>query len=322
MTDITHRSYTASQLALIRRTVAKDTNQDEFDLFIEICKQQGLDPFKKQIFAQVYNKDKADKRQIVIVTSIDGYRAKAQRCGDYRPAEEETRFEADSSLKDPQCNPMGLIRAVVKVFKFGPDKVWYPVVGEARWDEFAPLDDAEFDWVDTGETWPDTGKPKKKKVARSAKKTLKEGNWKNMPHVMLGKCAEAQALRRGWPEALSGLYVQEEMDKVQLDMTATEAVEAYERDERLKRTATKETVPAIFEMTEGLQLVPLGRFADRVMEYVQSLDDVTSFDFWKDQNVRALQQYWAVASSDALQLKKDLEQHRAKLAESPLGSAA
>ena len=122
MNEIAHRSYSASQLALIRRTVAKDSNQDEFDLFIEICKQQGLDPFKKQIFAQVYNKDKPDKRQMVVVTSIDGYRAKAQRCGDYRPAEEETRFESDPAMKDPQSNPMGLMRAVVRVFKFGPDK--------------------------------------------------------------------------------------------------------------------------------------------------------------------------------------------------------
>src|SRR5437588_3768957 len=116
MNDIAPRSYSATQLALIRRTVAKDCNQEEFDLFIEICKQQGLDPFKKQIFAQVYNKDDPKKRQLVIVTSIDGYRAKAQRSGDYRPAEEETRFESDPALKDPQCNPMGLVRAVVKVF--------------------------------------------------------------------------------------------------------------------------------------------------------------------------------------------------------------
>jgi len=313
MNDIAHRSYTSTQLALIRRTVAKDCNHEEFDLFIEICKQQGLDPFKKQIFAQVYNKDKPDKRQLVIVTSIDGYRAKAQRCGDYRPAEEETRFESDQLLKDPNSNPMGLIRAVVKVFKFGPDKIWYPVVGEARWDEFAPLDDADFDWVDTGEVWPDSGKPKKKKVARSDKKSLKEGNWKNMPHVMLSKCAEAQALRRGWPEAMSGLYVQEEMDKVYIDMTATEAADAHERDERLKRVSGKESIPAIFEMSEGLQLIPTGKFADRVLEHLGSFDNRQAVEFWKDQNTIALKQFWAYCPSEAHELKKGIEAMMDKL---------
>ena len=93
-------------------------------------------------------------------------------------------------------------------------------------------------------------------MAKGDKKTLKEGNWKNMPHVMLSKCAEAQALRRGWPEAMSGLYVQEEMDKVYIDMTATEAADAHERDERLKRVAGKESIPAIFEMSEGLAAHP------------------------------------------------------------------
>ena len=180
------------------------------------------------------------------MTSIDGYRSKAQRSGDYRPQEDETKFEVDPALKDSSSNPMGLIRAIVRVFKYGPDKVWYPVVGEARWVEFAPLESGDFDWVDTGEVWADTGKAKKKKVVKSDKKTLKPGNWQNMPHVMLSKCAEAQALRRGWPEAMSGLYVQEEMDKVYIDMTASEAADSHERDERLKARVGKGFNPRDF----------------------------------------------------------------------------
>lgn len=308
--EIVARSYSASQLALIRRTVAKDCSQEEFDLFIEICKQQELDPFKKQIYAQVYNKDKKDKRQIVIVTSIDGYRSKAQRCADYRPAEEETKFEIDPAVKNPNSNPLGLVRAVVRVFKFGPDKQWYPVVGEARWDEFAPLEQG-FDEVDKGETWPD-GNPKKTRVP-NGKATLKTGAWKTMPHVMLSKCAEAQALRRGWPDVMSGLYVQEEMARVELDMTATEVVEQYDKEERLRRTASKDMVPAIFEMTDGLQLIPVGKFADRVLEHIARIESVEIYDMWKEQNVRGLQSFWAYNPNDAFSLKKAMEDRRSKL---------
>lgn len=310
-------SYTGKQLELIKKTVAADCTPDEFNLFIEVSRRVGLDPFRRQIYAVVYNKKDSEKRRMSIITGIDGYRSVAARNRDYRPASTPAEFETDANLKSP-ANPAGLIRAVVTCYKYGPDGQWHPVAGEAYWDEFAPLKEVadEYDWIDTGETWPDSGKPKKKKVPRGETRTEVDGKWKSMPHVMLAKCSEAQALRRGWPEDLSGVYTEEEMDRSRVaDLSASEAVELFERDKRLQITGGRDSIFVVWNPADPMEAVPLGQFADKATAFVRACKELPDLIGWEETNRVALQDFWAKSKADALELKKIIEARKTQIVE-------
>jgi phage recombination protein Bet len=99
-------SYTAEQMRLVHRTVAKDCDNDEFDLFMTIARHTGLDPFRKQIHALVFNKDRRDKRRMVTIVGIDGMRAIAARSGRYRPDEKEPVYTYDLHARRGRGRPL------------------------------------------------------------------------------------------------------------------------------------------------------------------------------------------------------------------------
>lgn len=306
------------QIALIKKTVAKDTNQDEFNLFVEVARGKGLDPFLGQIIPMVFSKDKADRRKMTIIISRDGQRVIAQRCGDYRPASRPPQYEMDPGLKSP-ANPLGIVSATVYLWKQDPrDGTWYEVAGQSFWDEFAPLKEvcaAGYEWVETGEFW-DNGKPKKRKQPKGEVSYVLDdsGNWAKMPRLMIAKCAEMQALRAGWPSQFAGLYDEAEMDKAKIaDLDASEIAAHAEEAERMRRIGAADSITVTWGDGWALENVPTGQFADRAMEFIEGADHDT-LDKWRQANRVGLQEFWAKSPGDALALKKAME---AKLAAKP-----
>jgi phage recombination protein Bet len=281
-------------LALIKRTVAADCNDAEFELFIHSARHLGLDPLRRQIYALVYNKNDAAKRKMSTITAIDGFRVIAERTGDYRPDEEEPTITYDEARKS-ETNPLGIEKATVRVWKFSHGS-WHKVTASAYWDEFAPLKD-EWGFDDESGRRKPTGK-----------KTL-EGNWPKMGRVMISKCAEAQALRKAWPDAFSGVYVAEEMDRARvLDMSAAEAAEEGLRMERMERIGIGKSVLMVFGEAGNLEPVPYGKIADRCFEFIeQHKDEPSQILMWRDRNKAALQEFWAQNPSEALEVKKAVE---------------
>ena len=276
-------TWTDKQLALIRRTVAKDTNADEFDQFMHICKHTRLDPLRRQVYCFVFNKHKPEWRQMTVVTAIGGYRSIAERTGNYRPDEDDARIEYSDAAKDPKTNPLGIVKATIVVFKYSHGE-WHRVAGSAHWDEYVPLKDGVIDTKKTG--------------------------WTKMPRIMIAKCAEANALRKAWPDDFAGLEVEEEVDRrATIDLTASELADAGETSERMARIGGPNQIIVDWCDGDALQMEPAGQFGDKVLQFIRAhkSDDADRVRMFASRNAAALKQYWALDKNGALAVKQEIE---------------
>ena len=166
---MTYNNITPAQVDLIKSQIAKGATDDELKLFLHVADKSGLDPLSRQI----YFIKRSGK--MTIQTGIDGFRAVADRTGQY------------VGSSDPVFEDNGKIPAKATVTV---NKVVGGIVGNftatARWEEYYPGKSQGF-------------------------------MWDKMPHTMLGKCAEALALRKAFPAQLSGLYTDNEMDQANND---------------------------------------------------------------------------------------------------------
>ncbi len=153
------------QLELLKRTIAKDTTDDEFSLFVNTAKRMGLDPFARQIYALKRKTKSGDVMTIQV--GIDGLRAIADRTGQYAPGP-ATEFEHDDQGR--------IISATAFACKLVAGE-WRTFSHKVYYSEYAQ----------------------------------QYGLWGDKPHVMIGKCAEAGVLRKGFPSQLSGVYTDDEM---------------------------------------------------------------------------------------------------------------
>jgi phage recombination protein Bet len=267
-----------TQLQTLKRTIAKELTDVEFDLFLEACRSYQLDPFRKQIIPSIYNKNDPARRQMTLITTRDGLRVIASRQRDYRPAATPPEFlmhpdtwEHPGSPAPP--NPMKIEAVTVTLFKKdGHD--WFPVVGQAYWDEYAP----------TGNAWS-------------------KSQWPKMPRVMIAKCAEAAALRAGWPDAFAGLYVAEELMHAESDASPSQLV--HRADQAQRQTLIGRGIVFDIDGTK-LQRIESGQVFDRLVEALDAMTDTEVLHF-RERNEEPLREFWADNPTDALELKRIIE---------------
>lgn len=281
-------------IALARKSIAVDLTPAEFDHFLHMCRHSGLDPLRKQIYAIVVNKDKPDKRRVTYVTAIDGYRTIADRTQSYRPGQRSTEVSKDD--RDPITNPQGIISATASVWKHVQGE-WHEFSETVYWEEFAPLREIWAFNKDIGRKAP-TGKFE---LDRS-------GQWGKMGRVMLQKCAEAQALRRGWPDELSGLYISEEVDKERMiDITPSEQAERADVEERQAKLGGP-TVLVDWMDSKPLAAIPANDFHGMARDFIKrNAEEPTKVAEFAERNRASLREFWKLKPDEALDLKKAFE---------------
>jgi phage recombination protein Bet len=167
------------RLELIR-TMTGNAPPDLFMAMIEIARVRGLDPLAKQISLIKYGSDWQ------ITTTIDGYRAIAEKTGVYAGSDEAVFTESGRTTKSGKPHPD---TASVTVWKLVEGQR-VPFTARVRWDEY---DGGNF-------------------------------TWNKMPFTMLGKVAESHALRKAFPSVLSGVYTDDEMGPAGSVVEATATV--------------------------------------------------------------------------------------------------
>lgn len=179
--DVASRRILGSvELDTLRRTICHDLDDNEFELFAAICRRTGLDPIAKQIYA-VKRWDNRQKRDVMQPqTGIDGFRVIAERSGNYGGPAPTYWCGDDGVWVDVWLSPNAPAAAKAGVYR---KDFAEPVYAVAKFSSYCA--------------------------------TTKDGSpmamWRTMPEVMIAKCAEALAIRKAFPNDVSGVYTKEEM---------------------------------------------------------------------------------------------------------------
>jgi phage recombination protein Bet len=237
------------------KTVFAGLSEDEAVVAYRLAKRRNLDVEAKQIFFVPYT-DKQGRRTVVSQTSIDGFRLIASKSGKYGGS---VNPKLTVKYKDGS-------KAVIQHEEYDPSETERIISGTIS------VINTDFPQPQSATALFDSyckkynGNP--------------SGLWATMPDVMILKCAEALALRKAFPQDLSGIYTSDEMEQAKNDESfhsqTTVAAPTPVKKQSLKDFKSKK---ASVETEETIEVIPENKPAEppvkqqTIAELVASIPD-------------------------------------------------
>lgn len=216
-----------------------DATDAELRHFGRVAASVGLDPLKREIYCvKRWNPD-LGRKVVTHQTGIDGFRVIAERTGKYNGQTAPAWCGPDGKWQEvwlDESNPPAAAR--IGIYREGFRE---PIIAIARYCEYCQC--------------TQDGKPTRM--------------WRTMPSNQLAKCAEALALRKAFPNELSGLYTSEEM--AQADNSASPT------DKKMAETSSA-IHPAVPESTPVIPAVDMS--VAEIVSYVSPFKNIVGEGFY------------------------------------------
>lgn len=207
----------------------------ELEALLHEASRRKLDPLTGQIHLIVRKDNRDGVSKPTIQTGIDGLRLLAERTNEYRGQTTPLWCGEDGKWVDVWLGKGPPLAAKVGVYREGFSE---PLIAVAKWSAYGS----------------------------------EQMMWRKMPDHMLAKVAEALALRKAFPEQMSGLYSDEEMDQADKKLPTTAVP---------PEPAQPKTEPQSEKTEPNNPITPLGEYVGEVIkgtggEIISPLaDDVT-----------------------------------------------
>ncbi|MGW8145075.1 MAG: phage recombination protein Bet [Anaerolineales bacterium] len=196
-------------ISVLQSSLYPGTKQETVKMIISYCSAAHLDPMQKPVHAVPMSVKNAQTGQYewrdVIMPGIGLYRIQADRSGTYAGlSEPEYGPDKTETFTDKNGNQVSV--TYPEWCKITARKMLEGQIVEFTVKEY---------WIENYAT-------------DSGKSTAPNAMWRKRPKGQIAKCAEAQALRKGWPE-IGAQPTAEEMEGKMIDMGDAERVETTEQ---------------------------------------------------------------------------------------------